>query len=229
MRRPLTVAAAQPACVAGDVAANARAHAEAVRAARARVVVFPELSLTGYELDAPAVAPDDPALRPLAEACAATGSVALAGAPVDDHIAVLRVDAAGVAVAYRKQHLGGEERSRFSPGPGPAAITVDGWRLGLGVCKDTGTEEHVRDVAALGIDAYLAGLVHHMTELAEQEARAARLARACRSHVAFASFAGATGGGYARTAGSSAIWSPDGTVLARAGGEPGELVRATLG
>ncbi len=59
MRPPLTIAAAQPACVPGDLAATARAHADAVRAARARVVVFPELSLTGYELAAGPVAPDD--------------------------------------------------------------------------------------------------------------------------------------------------------------------------
>src|SRR3954465_11838180 len=59
------IAAAQPRCTARDVAANARAHAEAVRAARAGGVVFPELSLTGYELDAAPVSPDDPALRPI--------------------------------------------------------------------------------------------------------------------------------------------------------------------
>ncbi|MBY8850513.1 hypothetical protein [Saccharothrix longispora] len=47
------------------------AHAEAVRAARARVVVFPELSLTGYHFDAPVVSPDAPA--PLVAACAETG------------------------------------------------------------------------------------------------------------------------------------------------------------
>ena len=35
-----------------NLAANARAHAATVREAGARVVVFPELSLTGYELDA---------------------------------------------------------------------------------------------------------------------------------------------------------------------------------
>lgn len=45
----LVVAAVQPACTAHDVAANAAVHAEQVRAAAARVVVFPELSLTGYE------------------------------------------------------------------------------------------------------------------------------------------------------------------------------------
>ncbi|SCF15419.1 hypothetical protein GA0070607_6218 [Micromonospora coriariae] len=42
-RTPLRLAVAQPLCVPRDVAANARAHAAAVRAARARVVLFPEL------------------------------------------------------------------------------------------------------------------------------------------------------------------------------------------
>src|SRR5205823_3134112 len=81
-RVPLLLAVAQPECVSFDVAANALAHAALVRRAGARVVVFPELSLTGYELDAPPLAADDARLAPLVEACAETGSVALAGAPV---------------------------------------------------------------------------------------------------------------------------------------------------
>jgi predicted amidohydrolase len=52
MLAPLSVAAAQPRCAANNVRSNARAHAELIRAARARIVVFPELSLTGYQLDA---------------------------------------------------------------------------------------------------------------------------------------------------------------------------------
>ena len=52
MREPLRIAVAQPVCVRHDVAGNAVRHARVVRSARARVVVFPELSLTGYELDA---------------------------------------------------------------------------------------------------------------------------------------------------------------------------------
>ena len=46
----LTVAVAQPATVTGDLAANALRHAEAVVSSGARLVVFPELSLTGYDL-----------------------------------------------------------------------------------------------------------------------------------------------------------------------------------
>lgn len=232
MRAPLTVAAAQPVCAARDVRTNARAHAAAIRDARARVVVFPELSLTGYELDADPVPLRDDALSAIVEACADAGSIAFVGAPVAEgdrlSIAALRVDPEGVAIAYRKTFLGGEELRRFTAGDGPTAVEVDGWRLGLGICKDTGVDEHVQGVAALDVDGYLAGLVHHAEELPDQEARALSIGTATHAYVVFASFAGATGSGYDRTAGCSAIWSPDGAVLARAGIEAGDLARATL-
>ena len=65
------------------------------------MVVFPELSLTGYELDAAAITVDDPRLTPIVEACADAGSLALVGAPVHgeagrSHIAMLAVDDTGV-------------------------------------------------------------------------------------------------------------------------------------
>jgi predicted amidohydrolase len=233
VRATLTVAAAQPQILADDLPANALAHVELIRRAQARVVVFPELSLTGYELGAQPMSLDDDAFASIVAACAETGSVALVGAPIRNgaaaaHIATVRVDAAGAEVAYRKTFLGGDEPGRFSPGDGPAALEVDGWRIGLGVCKDTGVKAHVSETAALGIDLYAAGLVHHAEELTEQERRASTIAVACNAYVAFASFAGPTGGGFARTAGVSSLWSADGAAIARAGEEPGDFVRATL-
>jgi predicted amidohydrolase len=233
VRPALSVAVAQPRCVPGDTRANGLFHARAIRAAGARVVVFPELSLTGYELDAALVEPGDAALDPVIEACQATGALALAGAPVAGpggraYIAMLAVSPAGTAVLYRKKWVGDQEASRFSPGDEATVCEVDGWRIGVGICRDTGIGEHVEQLAELGIDAYVAGLVHLPDERAEQERRAAWIARRCRAHVAFASFAGPTGGGYSQTAGSSAIWSPAGDVLARAGAGPGDLARATL-
>jgi len=131
-------------------------------------------------------------------------------------------------VAYRKMWLGGDERRRFSPGPQPRALDVDGRRLGLGICKDTGISEHATATAALGIDVFVAGLVHRLDELDELEARAVRIAGVTGAPVAFASFAGPTGGGFGRAAGRSGIWSNDGSVLAKAGTEPGEIAQATL-
>jgi predicted amidohydrolase len=230
---PLVVAVAQPWCVALDVAANAIRHADCVRSAESRVVIFPELSLTGYALAAPTVDPADPRLQPLVRACADTGSVALAGAPVAGpdghrHIGVLAVDGAGATVAYHKMWLGTEEARRFRPGAKPAVVTVAGWRLGLAVCKDTGVPQHAADTAALGIDVYAAGTVKRPDEAATQAERAQRIATEHGVWVAVASCAGPTGGDYPDTAGRSAIWSPDGRIVVAAGPDPGEVVRGTL-
>jgi predicted amidohydrolase len=226
--RSLIIAVAQPRVAPLDVAANVLVHAAAVRAASARVVVFPELSLTGYELDAPVIAVDDPRLAPLVAACAATDTVALVGAPTEGpHIATLAVDRDGVRVAYRKQYTHSSEE-RFQPGAGPEVLEVDGWRLGLGICRDTGIAAHIADTAALGIDAYVAGVVDSPAGDLVAAQRAARITREHGVWVAFASFAGPTGGGYTETAGRSGIWTPDGTVAARAGRAVGEIARATM-
>lgn len=231
-RLPLVIAVAQPPVTAYDVAANATAHAAAVHAAQARVVVFPELSLTGYELDAPVLDPADPRLAPLVEACARTGTLALAGAPVagDDgreHIALLAVDGAGARVAYCKVHIH-ESEERFSPGPGPAVIEVDGWRLGLAVCRDTKFAEHDAATAALDMHVFVASVLDHERDAHVAAERARRVCADRGVPVATASFAGSTGGGFDRAAGGSTVWAPDGTVLAQAGPLPGETARATL-
>jgi predicted amidohydrolase len=233
MREPLTVAAAQPRCVSYDVEANAMTHAAVIRAANARVVIFPELSMTGYELDAEAITIDDSRLTPIVDACAETGSLALIGALVDagrgrPEIAMLGVDGAGAIVAYSKIWLHGSEAERFGPGTKPALVEVQGWRLGLAICRDTGVPRHAADTAALGIDAYVAGVAQHADLASVEDERARRTAIAHGIWVAVASFAGPTGGGFARTAGRSAIWTPDGVAVSKAGPEPGEIVRATL-
>jgi predicted amidohydrolase len=234
MPEPLTVAVAQPPCVSYDVAANASTHAATVLSAGARVVVFPEMSLTGYELDAPAIAAEDPRLAPIVDACAETGSLALMGAPVNgrggrSHIAMLAIDGSVASVAYRKMWLGGAEPDRFSPGSEPAVVEVDGWRLGLAICKDTGVPRHASDTAALGMDAYVAGVLESADDAAVLDERARRVAADHGVWVVLSSFAGSTGGGFAEAAGRSAIWRADGVVTARAGPEPGAVARATLG
>lgn len=231
-RLPLSLAVAQPRCVPKDLAANVAAHAAVVRRAASRVVAFPELSLTGYDLDAPLVAVDDPRLTPLVEACAEVGTLALVGAPVassagQPHIAMLAVTGDGVEAAYRKLYVDGSE-TPFVPGPAPAVLEVGGWRLGLAICRDTAFDQHWSDTAALGIDAYVAGLVMTSEEREKQDSRARAIARNLQVWVAFASFAGPTGEGYDVTAGGSGIWAADGRQVACAGVVEGGLARAEL-
>jgi predicted amidohydrolase len=226
----LSLAVAQPPCVALDVRANVAAHAAAVRVAGARVVLFPELSLTGYEMTAPVLDPADDRLRPLVEACDETNTVALVGAPVDGPcIATLAVAGDAVRVIYRKLYLGGAEPARFRPGDGPAVYDIDGWRLGVAICRDAGVPEHAAATLAPGADAYVVASAKQPEEAAVQEERARRVATTHGVWVAVASFAGPTGSGeYDPAAGRSGIWRPDGTVAAQAGPSAGETARAVL-
>lgn len=231
MTLPLSVAAAQPRIVGQDLAANVAAHADAVRRAGARLIVFPELSLTGYELDAPLISPDDPTLAALIEACAEADAVALVGAPIEwcgaARIGVLEVTGTGVHPVYAKMCLGGDEPERFVAGPSPTVIVIDGWRVGIGVCKDTRILEHLRETRDEGVDLYTAGLVHRPDELGEFDTRARRIAQKMGVPVVFAGFAGVTGS-FGQTSGGSGIWDAAGEIVAQAGPEPGAIVAATL-
>ncbi|WP_299569872.1 nitrilase-related carbon-nitrogen hydrolase [uncultured Williamsia sp.] len=228
----LTVCVAQPAA-AGDLSSMVGEHARMVLGAGADLVVFPELSLTGYHLQSDCLDPGrGSVLDELVAACEETGSTALVGAPVREgrlvHIATLRVDASGSHVAYRKCNLGDEQAARFSRGPGPAAIDLRGWRVGLGICRDTGVAEHVEAVADLGIDLYACGVVHHRGEVDEQMRRATHIAQRCWSYVVMASHAGPTGHGYDDTAGNSVVVDPTGRLVTRADDAPGTTITALL-
>ena len=232
VRPPLRVAVAQPECDPGHVAENAARHAAAVRSAAVRLIVFPELSLTGYDVEAADVKLASPDLEPIIDACRETGSTALVGAPVRldgaRRIAQLAVTGAGARVAYCKTFLGGEEPSTFRPGFGPAIVEVDGWRVGVGICKDTRIEAHIRGTLALGIDLYAAGLVHAHDEVDELDERAARIVHEGSVPVAFAGAAGAAGTSNRGAAGHSAIWGPTGAILVRAGDDSGAVVMTDL-
>lgn len=233
MHAQLTIAVAQPESVPYDVAANAERHAETVRSLHADVVVFPELSLTGYHLDALPIGSGDPRLSPIIDACADTNSVAIVGAPVAGdtrhlHISMLVVNRRRATVAYHKMWLGTDEAKRFTPGREPAVITVNGWRLGLAICRDTGVPQHHSATAALKIDIYAAGVLENAQQSDVIVERARRVATEHRVWVAAASFAGSTGESYSHAAGHSGIWSPDGVAVAQAGPEVGGAASATL-
>ncbi|MDH4277466.1 MAG: carbon-nitrogen hydrolase family protein [Acidimicrobiia bacterium] len=232
MRSPLTLAVAQPRCVPHDIEANVREHARIVALAGARVVVFPELSLTGYHFDAESIPANDSRLDPLVATCAEHGVIALAGASVstgaDRHIAVLAVDGDGASVAYRKMFLGSAEQAVFTPGGGPAVLDVDGCRIGLAICKDTGVAAQTDAATALGIDVYAAGVLESIDDADVQPERARGIVDRHHVWVAIASFAGPTGEGYDRAAGGSAIWAPDGRVVASAGADAGVWATAAL-
>ncbi|WP_431045539.1 carbon-nitrogen hydrolase family protein [Streptomyces sp. P1-3] len=243
--RPLRVAAAQAQAAAGDIPANAAAAARMVRKSAddgAQVVLFPEKFLTGYE---PELIRADPArcavradaggdarLDVVAETCRDTGTVAVVGAAVheagDLYVSALVFGPDGaLAARYDKQTLFKSEREVYREGTRGCTLVVDDWRLGLGICYDSGFPEHARAAALDGCHAYLVGALFGVGN-GYHESRIWFPARAFDNTVyaVLANHIGTTGGW--NTCGSSAIWGPDGRIVAEAGPDKPELVTATL-
>lgn len=146
--------------VPGDVAANL-ATVERLVGSRpdAELAVFPELHLSGYDLErigAAAVAVD--ALDALGRLAAATSTrliVGFAERLADGGIAssVAAFTARGERAAIvRKTHLFGRERGVLTAGDAIRAVDLGGVRVGVMVCFDVEFPEVARTLARAGAD-----------------------------------------------------------------------------
>jgi predicted amidohydrolase len=220
-----------PAALVALDAAAADAAAQGVR-----LLVCPELTLTGYDIGAYAAELAEPAGGPMAEAVAgiaAEHGLAIAWSwPERDgdqvHIAAELVERDGTVLArHRKAHLyGSDEAGAYVPGDGtPAVGDVDGYRVGLLVCYDVEFPEQVRMVALAGADL----LACPTALMAPYDAVSTLIvpARAFENQMAVA-YANRAGSEHDLTyTGLSCVVGPDGADLARADDRPG-LVVGTL-
>ncbi len=231
-RATLRIAAVQCRSRAADIAGAVIDHEALIQEAAdggARVVLFPELSLTGYEpelidMHRLRVSPQDPVLALLSTACRTRGIHALTGAPVAHEnglpeIGILHIDPSGnVRAVYAKQFLTVGETGIFAAGRRDAVLKVDGWRLALSQCLDAAVEGHQSAAVAGGADAYLVGALYLIG--AEERLEAQMISAARKGMwVVLAQYCGGTGGGPA--CGGSGGWAPGGAELTRLGTLPG--------
>ncbi|MFJ8659121.1 carbon-nitrogen hydrolase family protein [Streptomyces sp. NPDC093795] len=225
----MIVAATQFAPVAGDIDANVRTVAGLVRAAGAegaRVVVFAELCLSGYEpsliRDTPGLVltEDDPRLEPVREACRAVSAVAVVNGPVRTAgsrpgLTTLVIGPDGSLLArYDKRYLYGIEEEVFEPGTVDGRFTLDGLRFALATCYDNRFPELAERAAADGCTVYLASSVLSADNDSFEKVYPVR-ARDFGLHVVLGNVLGPNEDGVG--AGRAGAWGPDGERTADAG------------
>jgi predicted amidohydrolase len=145
----LRIALAQVDCALGDVAENARRAREVIARARddgADLVVFPELSLTGYALgavtDDVALTLDDPVVA--AVTAQTDGIAAVVGlvesGRVHNYNSALFLDGGEIVHVQRKTHLPTygrwEEHKHFTAGPALRAFDSRLGRAAMLICND---------------------------------------------------------------------------------------------
>jgi predicted amidohydrolase len=236
MTGPRSIAAAQTISIRGDVAANVEQHLRLVHVAaeaQAQVLVFPELSLTGYELDLAdelAFTQADPRLAPLTEVASSRSMTLVVGAPVRMgsrlYIGAFIISPDRTVGLYTKHHLGAfssgascdgivppAEATVFHSGIWNPLVRFGGHTAAVAVCADTGRPSHPQEAADRGARTYLASMFVIPSEFQRETATLPAYAAQHSMAVAFANYGGPTGG--LASGGGSAIWSETGELLAQ--------------
>lgn len=235
----LTVSAVQYQALDGGVAANAAEHVRLVEDAAshgARLVIFPEMSLTGYNPVALAdpdywVQAQDLRLDGIREICRRSGITAVAGCGYREtdgtpRLASLAIHPDGSMEQSFKTHLHGQEKELFSPGQGAGLLELDGWRIALAICFDAAVPGHSADAAGDGADVYAVSALY--TQGQEHRLALHLGARAMDNRIfgILANLGGMTGIG--PSCGLSGFWGPDGQLVKQAAGTGTELITAVL-
>ena len=230
----LRIALAQIDTCVGDVSGNAEqvlAWTGSAAAAGAQLVVFPEMTLTGYpiedlalrdsfaraaeaELQRVATCLDQRGLGGVVVVLGTLGRTAEKRAT--NQAVVIR--GGEVLARYDKRHLPNygvfDEFRIFAPGPGPCVVEVAGQRVGIAVCEDIWQGGGVPEPGTADLLVVLNGSPYEEGKVGVRTEIAARRARELGAPVAYVNLVG--GQDDLVFDGGSFVVGTDGVVLARA-------------
>lgn len=218
----MRVALAQIQSLIGDVDANIARHlvfVDRAAGAGADLVVFPELSLTGY---APSRAGDlafalaDGRLARLQEAsdsqdiALAVGLPVRAGSGVAIGLVLMRPHRPRALNA--KHFLHADEAPFFVPGPNLPVVPLGDARIGFAICYELSVPAHAQSRAKAGATLYLATVAKSAAGVRSSYKRLASLAAQHSIPVLFVNAVGPAEG--FDNAGGTAVWDRHGRCLA---------------
>ena len=217
----MKIALAQVRSFKGDIARNVTKHrryAEAAAARNARMIVFPELSLTGYE---PSLAADlattaeDRRLSELQYVCDRKAITIAAGLPTANERGVLIsmiIFQPGMArVTYSKQILHRDELPVFAEGRDDISLSIRGTRIAPAICFESTRPEHGLKAAASGASVYLASVAKPSHGLEKAKVHYPALATAHKMMVLLCNSVGQHDN--FTSAGNSSAWTNDGKLI----------------
>jgi len=216
---------------------NMQAHLHACRQAgeqAADLILFPELSLTGYNLldtKRQAFTLDDHRLSPLQVLADEYNLTIVAGAPVRHTdrllLASLILSPKQPISCYTKQHLHGEEQKYFETAPDlNPLLVIGGEKIALSICADINYPEHSKAAMQREATIYLSSIYFESYEMDKAHRQLAAHAKANQMKVLMANFTGTADGRSA--GGKSGWWNQEGKLMQSLSPTEPELVVADI-
>jgi predicted amidohydrolase len=231
-RREMKLVAAQILPVAGEVEKNITRHIDVIHLAAsqgAQLVLFPELSLTGYEpklAEALAVHPCDSRFDEFQKLSDQYGMLIAVGVPTKGtqgtEISMITFQPGLERTRYSKQHLHADELPFFTAGTQQLVLSQANFVLAPAICYESLQPIHAEQAAASGAQVYLASVAKSERGITSAYSHYPMIAKQHSMTVIMANCIGAADDFVA--AGCSAIWNSDGELVCSADASQEALV-----
>lgn len=229
----MILAAAQTKPTRGDIEANLLNHYRLIALAvenRAQLIVFPELSITGYERENAhkwAFQKDDSRLDHLKKLAVENNIIIVAGAPIQIDsklfIGEFIISPDNSVSIYTKQflHEGEDEffKSSFDYNP---MINIKNKKISFAICADIDNSLHPENACKRDTDIYIASIFFSPNGISNAHHDLKNYAQKHKMNVLMSNFSGESWGYPA--GGKSAFWNNNGELIAELNGSDSGLL-----
>lgn len=223
----MKIGVAQTRSVPGDIAANIEKHLRMIDlAARedADSILFPELSLTGYDsklAGSLAINADDSSLDIFQKVSDEKRMTLFIGMPTKSaegvRISLLIFQPGEARSVYSKRYLHADEHAWFAGGTEPFGPVGENPRVGLAICYEISVDRHMQETFANGAEIYLASVAKYAEGMDQAFQRLSAKAASYSAPILMANCVGLADG--KPCAGRSAAWDDQGILVGELDGE----------
>ena len=221
----MKVCVAQTSSIKGDIESNIIHHKKMIEAAtahRADIIIFPELSLTGYEptlAHSLAMDPSDSRFDDFQTISDTRRIVIAVGVPTRSDrgicISLIIFQPHQQPLIYSKKYLHPDEEAYFVPGNNFPVLEVQSVKLAFAICYELSIQAHADNAFMNGADVYIASVAKYERSIKSTSERLSEIARENSTWVVMANSVGEADGEFCT--GNSSAWNKKGKKMARLG------------
>jgi len=217
----MRIAIAQIKAIKGNIGKNIENHLKWTNQAiqnKADMLVFPELSVTGYEPDIAeslATNQDDSRLDALQSLSDSNGITIGVGLPTNDgsdtYISMIIFQPHRERITYSKQYLYPPEKPFFKAGKNPLVLHIETEVVSPAICYETSEKAHCEFAKRNNATMYIASVLSSVNGIDAQLKKLSDIAKNNNLLTFMANYVGESGGYVC--AGKSSVWDNTGKLI----------------
>ena len=219
----MKLCAAQTEPIKGNIVKNIADHMQFIETAvshHANFIIFPELSLTGYEPTLAqdlATTQDDSRLDVFQNMSNQQDVTIGVGIPTKGeaglHISIVLFQPNHPRRTYNKKYLHADEEPFFVSGPNFPTMLVDEIKIAPAICYEISVKQHAKEAYAHGANVYFASVAKSASGVEQASSRLKQIAKKYDMHILMSNCVGPSEDFV--SAGNTAVWNHKGKLLAQ--------------